>query len=259
MAIYNARLLKEAQDKRRMDEQLKIAVDIQRALLPQPNKQLPYVQACSQNLPCHEIGGDYFDYFDLKGGRFGFVIGDVAGKGVPAALLASLIQGIFTAQTLYDTPLPVMIANVNRNLAQRGTGNRFVTFFAGIMDPDGSCTYVNAGHNPPYVLSRDGSLKELTVGGMVLGLFGDVKYESDIVKLQQGDHLVLFTDGVIEALDTKGEEFGMDRLIDLLRANAAAPTPEILARLQEAVVSFSARAPQHDDITMMVLGYRKPS
>jgi len=257
MAIYNARLFKDSQDKRKMDEQLAIAQEIQRALLPQPERTLPYVNACSQNLPCHQIGGDYFDYFNLEDGRFGFVVGDVAGKGMPAALLASLIQGIFTAQTFLDSPLPVIISNVNRSLAQRGTGNRFVTFFAGILDPDGNCTYVNAGHNPPFVLSRDGSMKELTVGGMVLGLFGEVDYEAGTVKLQEDDHLVLFTDGVVEALDSKGEEFGMERLVEFLRANAKTSTPEILARLKDAVISFSAHTPQHDDITMMVLGYRE--
>ncbi len=257
MAIYNARLFKDSQDKQKMDEQLAIAREIQRALLPEANRILPYVKACSQNLPCHQIGGDYFDYFNLKDGRFGFVLGDVAGKGMPAALLASLIQGIFTAQSFLDSPLPAIISNVNRNLAQRGTGNRFVTFFAGILDPDGNCTYVNAGHNPPFVINRNGSMKELTVGGMVLGLFADVNYEAETVKLEQDDHLVLFTDGVVEALNSNGEEFGMDRLVGLLRENAKASTPEILDRLQNAVVSFSANTPQHDDITMMILGYQE--
>jgi sigma-B regulation protein RsbU (phosphoserine phosphatase) len=238
MAIYNARLFKDSQDKRKMDEQLAIAVEIQQALLPEPNRTLPYVNACSKNLPCHQVGGDYFDYINLEDGRFGFVVGDVAGKGMPAALLASLIQGIFASQTFLDSPLPVIISNVNRNLAQRGTGNRFVTFFAGILDPDGNCTYVNAGHNPPIVLSRDGSMKELTVGGMVLGLFGEAAYEAETVKLQENDHLILFTDGVVEALNSNGEEFGMVRLVDLLRANAKLSTPEILKRLQDAVVSF---------------------
>lgn len=257
MAIYNARLYKDSQDKRRMDEQLAIAREIQQALLPQPNKDLTYVRARSQNLPCHEVGGDYFDYFNLDGERFGFAVGDVAGKGMSAALLTSLIQGIFSAQTLFDAPLPVMISNVNRNLAQRGTGNRFVTFFFGILDPDGNCTYVNAGHNPPFLLRPDGSIRELTTGGMVLGLFAGAQYEADTVRLQPEDHLVLFTDGVIEALNIAGEEFGMERLVALLRANARSTASEILAHLQEAVLSFSTQAPQHDDITMMILGYRE--
>jgi len=257
MAIYNARLYKDSQDKRRMEEQLAIAREIQQALLPQPVKQLPYASASSRNLPCHEVGGDYFDYFSLEGGRFGFALGDVAGKGISAALLASMLQGIFSAQALFEGPLPAMISNVNRTLAQRGTGNRFVTFFFGILDPDGNCTYVNAGHNPPYVLGRDGSMRELTTGGMVLGLIAGAQYEAETIKLQPDDHLVLFTDGVTEALNTTGEEFGKERLEALLRENARATTPQILARLQDAVLSFSARAPQHDDITMMILGFRE--
>jgi phosphoserine phosphatase RsbU/P len=257
MAIYNAKLYKDSQDKHKMDEQLAIAREIQQALLPQPNKELPYVRACSHAIPCNEVGGDYYDYFSLDDGRLGFALGDVAGKGMPAALLASLIQGVLSAQNLCDSPLADMMGNVNRNLAQRGTGNRFVTFFFGILDPDGSCTYVNAGHNPPFLLSRSGEMKELTVGGMVLGLFPGAQYEAETIKLQPGDHLVLFTDGVVEALNTAEEEFGMDRLSALLHENAKAPASEILDRLREAVLSFSANAPQHDDITMMILGYQE--
>jgi serine phosphatase RsbU (regulator of sigma subunit) len=255
MAIYNARLYKDSQDKRRMEEQLAIAHELQQALLPPPNKEMAFVRAYSQNLPCHEVGGDYFDYFDLKGGRFGFAVGDVAGKGMSAALLASLIQGILSVQTDVDIPLPVMMANINRNLAQRGTGNRFVTFFFGILDSDGNLSYVNAGHNPPFLLSRDGSIKELTTGGMVLGLFEGAQYEGATVKLQQDDHLVLFTDGVIEALNSTEEEFGMERLVKLMRANTQASAPEIVTRLREAVLDFSAHTPQHDDITMMILDF----
>jgi phosphoserine phosphatase RsbU/P len=259
MAIYNARLYKDSQDKRRMDEQLNIAREIQQALFPQPNRDLEYARVCSQSLPCYEIGGDYFDYFDLEDGRFGFAVGDVAGKGMPAALLASLIQGILSTQTLTDSPLAAIIGTINRNLAQRSTGSRFLTFFFGILDAEGKCTYINAGHNPPFLLRRDGSMEELTVGGMVLGLFPTAQYETATITLNPDDHLILFTDGVVEALSTKGEEFGVDRLAAILRANAQAPAKEILACLQEAVLSFSAHAPQHDDITMMVLGYRESS
>lgn len=257
MAIYNARLYKDSQDKRRMDQQLATAHEIQQALLPDPEKRLPYVHACSQNLPCHEVGGDYFDYFATAEKHFGFALGDVAGKGMSAALLASLIQGALSAQTLFDTPLPSMISNVNRILAQRGTGNRFVTFFFGTLDPDGNCTYINAGHNPPILLRPDGSMQELTVGGMVLGLFPDAEYEAGTVQLRPQDHLILFTDGVIEARNKADEEFGMDRLVSLLRDNARAAAPEILARLRDSVLAFASTAPQHDDITVMILGFQE--
>jgi sigma-B regulation protein RsbU (phosphoserine phosphatase) len=256
MAIYNARLFKDSQDKHRMDEQLAIAREIQQALLPQHVRNLPYVSAHGENISCQEVGGDYFDYFALDGGRFGFALGDVAGKGMPAALLASLIQGILSAQAYFNVPLPTMMSNVNQNLTRRGTGNRFVTFFFGILDPEGNCSYVNAGHNPPYLLRGDGSMEKLAAGGTVLGLFPGAQYEADTVTMQPDDHLVLFTDGVIEALNTDGEEFGDGRLEALLKANAGAATPEILARLRDAVLTFSANTPQHDDITMMVLGYQ---
>jgi sigma-B regulation protein RsbU (phosphoserine phosphatase) len=257
MAIYNARLYKDSQDKRKMAEQLAIAREIQQALLPPPIMELPYVRACSRSISCHECGGDYYDYFNLNGGRLGFALGDVAGKGISAALLASLTQGVIWSQTLFDMPLQAMIANANRTLAQRGTGNRFVTFFYGILDVDGNCTYVNAGHNPPILLRRDGSMKELTAGGIVLGLFAGAQYEAEAFKLQPDDHLVLFTDGVTEALNTAGEEFGQERLETLLQVNAHETSAEILSRLFDAVLSFSANAPQHDDITMMVLGFRE--
>jgi len=257
MSIYNARLYKESQEKRRLDEQLGIAREIQQALLPEPNKRLPFVLVCSKNIPCYEVGGDYFDYFDLEDGRLGFALGDVAGKGMSAALLTSVLQGIFSAQTLFNLPPSEILSNVNRNLVRRGTGNRFVTFFFGVLDQGGKCTYTNAGHNPPVHLARDGSFRELTEGGMVLGLFPTAEYECGTVYFKAGDHLVLFTDGVVEARNKKGEEFGEERLRSLLQKNARATVSEILTRLGGAVEEFSAGTPQHDDITMMVLGFQE--
>jgi serine phosphatase RsbU (regulator of sigma subunit)/DNA-binding response OmpR family regulator len=257
MAIYNARLYKESQEKRKLDEELAIAREIQQALLPQPTKTLPFVAAHSRNIPCHEVGGDYFDYFEYEDGRLGFALGDVAGKGTSAALLMSMLQGIFSAQTLLDMPIPALLSTVNRSLVRRGIGNRFVTFFFGVLEPDGRCTYSNAGHNPPYVVRRDGSLQELTEGGMVLGLFAANQYDSGTVDLEPGDHVVLFTDGVVEARNTKGDEFGEEGLKTFLRENALCSAIDMVARLQEAIATFSAGTPQHDDITMMVLGYQE--
>jgi sigma-B regulation protein RsbU (phosphoserine phosphatase) len=238
-------------------EQLTIAHQLQQTLLPQVDKNLPFVRACGKSIPCEAVGGDYFDYFELDGGRFCFALGDVAGKGIAAALLASVVQGILSAQISLGVPLPAMISNLNRNLIERGTGNRFVTFFFGALDPDGTCRYVNAGHNPPLLLSRDGSLRELTKGGIVLGLFAEARYSCYAVRLHQNDHLILFTDGVVEALNPEGEEFGQERLCELLRANARMNSQQILNRLHEAIQSFSGNAPQSDDITMVILGFRE--
>ncbi len=259
MAIQHARLIEASKVKRKLEEELAIAREIQQALLPAAGKTLDFANACSVNLPCREVGGDYFDYFDMNEGRLGFAVGDVAGKGMSAALLAAMLQGIFCTQTLLNLPLPSMISNVNCSLARRGIGSRFVTFFFGILDAEGNCTYTNAGHNPPILVRRDGSMRELTEGGMVLGLFPKAEYEARTVRMDPGDHLVLFTDGLLEARNTAGEEFGEERVRDLLKRSARDRTGAILKRLEEELASYSANAPQHDDITLMVLGYREPS
>jgi sigma-B regulation protein RsbU (phosphoserine phosphatase) len=240
-----------------LQEQLALARQIQQSSLPKPDKELPYVHACSQSLPCYEVSGDYLDYFDLAGGRFCFALGDVSGKGISAALLASKVQGILSAQSFIDCPLPAIISNLNHGLTKRGVDNRFVTFFFGILDPEGNCGYVNAGHDPPILVHLDGSMKELIKGGVVLGLFPEARYESHTVRLQPGDHLVLFTDGVVEALNRAGEEFGKERLCALLHRKAHATATELLSYIREAVLSFALNTPQHDDITMMILGFRE--
>jgi serine phosphatase RsbU (regulator of sigma subunit)/DNA-binding response OmpR family regulator len=256
MAIYNAKLYKDLEDKRRMEEQLARAREIQQALLPPPVRDRGFVLACGWSLPCYEIGGDYFDYFDLDGDCFGFTLGDVAGKGISAALLASLVQGLFSAQGHFDSPLESIVSSINRNLALRGDGSRFVTSFFGVLCPDGSCRYVNAGHNPPILLRRDGSLEQLTAGGTVLGLFAGVQYRSACAQFGPGDRLVLFTDGAVEALGASGTEFGLDRLISVLHSHARLPAPEMLALTQAAVLDYSEGVPQADDITLLVLEFR---
>ena len=256
-AIYNARLYRELQEKQKLEQELEFARGIQQALLPPPNKILPYVSACSLSLPCHQIGGDFYDYYDFEDGRLGFTVGDVSGKGVPAALMAARLQGIFSAQSLQDLPLPAVIARVNTNLTERLIERTFITLFFGILDSEGNCTCTNAGHNPPMLVRRDGSLSEITVGGMVLGIFPGNEYESETVTLFPGDHLVLFTDGVLEAENSSGEQFGKERFQSLLTECACSPAAEILARLTQGLSSFSSDAPQHDDITLMVLGFRE--
>ena len=176
---------------------------------------------------------------------------------MPAALMAAKIQGILSAQTLGDLPLPGMIANINRILTERRIECSFATFFFGILDSEGSCTYTNAGHIPPVVVRRDGSMSEMTLGGTVLGLFTGIEYESETVQVSPGDHLVLFTDGVLEAENAAGEQYGMERILSILKKCATSSAAEMLARLNQDLNSFSSDAPQHDDITIMVLGFKE--
>jgi len=257
MAIYNARLYKISQEKRVIEDQIAIARKIQQSLLPPPSKVLPFINAISLSLPCLEVGGDYFDYFDLRDNQLGFTVGDVAGKGIPAALMASKIQGLFSALSRLDLPLQAMISTANRHIVERRIEGKFITLFYGVIDAEGTCTYTNAGHNPPVLLGRDGSHRELQEGGVPLGIFSDAQYEIRTVKFRQGEHLVLYTDGVVEALNKNNEEFGKSRLYDLLERKAKCTSEEILQGLQNAIANFSVDTPQHDDITMMVLGYRE--
>ncbi len=255
-AIYNARLVMESRARRKLLRELEFARRIQWELLPPSQKILPYLSAHTFNLPCRQVGGDYMDFFDLEGGRLGFAMGDVSGKGYPAALMAARAQGIFCTQASCGLEIPAMIARINCCLTERKVTGSYLTLFYGVVDPEGCCAYTNAGHNPPYVLRTDGSLYELTEGGVPLGMFPGMTYGSGVVTLAPGDHLVLFTDGVVEARNGSGEEYGKERLQSLLKGSASASSSDILDRLQESLVSFSSDAPQYDDISIMILGYR---
>ena len=251
MAIYNARLYKESQEKRKLDEELAIAREIQQALLPPSHKIVPYACAYSENIPCHEVGGDYLDYFDLDDGRLGFALGDVAGKGNFRGSTHIGASGNFLHPYASEPCAP-------RDYVQRQSEfgeaqHRESIRNAVLRNPrrPGRLTYTNAGHNPPILLGPDGSIRELTEGGMVLGLFDDADYESATVWLKPGDHLVLFTDGVLEALDTKGDEFGQHRLHALLQETRRRRVryPGAFARRHCAFLrrNTSARRYHHDD------------
>ena len=254
-AIENARLYRSALDKARIDEELRIASQIQQALLPAPRRQGAFFEAASCSIPCREIGGDFFDYLDFPDGCFGFAVGDIAGKGTPAALMTAVVQGIFSGQAAAIQDPAETMARVNRGLLSRGIDARFATAFYGVLGPDGRLAYCNAGHNPPFVFSPSG-VRRLTTGGLILGLFDHATYEQDMVQLDAGDTVVAFSDGVSEALNTAGEEFGDDRIAETVTPLLAAPPQAVLDALLAAVKAFAGSARQNDDVTAMVLRYR---
>ena len=259
VAIENAKLYRTALEKAKLEQEMQTAAEIQRALLPAHHRTGSFFDAAAEMLPCRSIGGDFFDYIDLPDGVLGFALGDVAGKGPPAALLGALLQGSLAAQAYASSGPAATVTAVNTALVRRGIQGRFVTLFYAVLFPDGRLTYCNAGHNPPMLVSGDGGVQRLEAGGMVIGLFDDVPFEEATVVLESGDFLVTFTDGVSEALDPSGEEFGDDRL---LASIAAMRTTEVQPRLQHilsSVSEFTAGAAQHDDITATVVGYRNPA
>jgi phosphoserine phosphatase RsbU/P len=257
-AIENARLYREKLEKAKMEQEMRIAAEIQQALMPKPLARLKYVEAAAASIPCRSIGGDFFDYLDQYSDAFGFALGDVAGKGPPAALMSALMQGMFAAQAHHtDGPAPI-VAHLNKALCRRGLESRFVTLMFGIMTPGGALTYCNAGHNPPFVIGAAG-VRRLEAGGPVVGLLPFAPYEQASVQLDVGDTIVVFSDGISEALSSSGEEWGDDRLLAAMQEamqGAEQRTAQLLVeRLVTAVRQFTRGAPQSDDITAMVIRY----
>jgi phosphoserine phosphatase RsbU/P len=254
VAIENARLYRETMEKARMEQEMRIAAEIQQALLPKAGRIGAFFRAAAASLPCRSIGGDFFDYVDLPGGSFGFALGDVAGKGPPAALLSAMMQGIFAGQAASNDGPSQTITRVNLALYRRGIESRFVTLMYGSLERDGRLTYCNAGHNPPLLLGRNG-VRRLEVGGPIVGLFEAASFIEETVQLAPGDWLIVFSDGVSEALSAVNEEYGEARLLQTAQKNAAADPQEMLQAIFTDVRAFTKGAPQNDDITALVLRY----
>jgi len=256
VAIENARLYRETIEKARLDQEMRIAAEIQKALLPDGHHAGAFHVAAAATLPCRSIGGDFYDYLDLPSGIFGFALGDVAGKGPPAALLSAMMQGIFASQASQSVGPAATVSRVNLALFRRGLESRFVTLLYGVLHDDGRLTYCNAGHNPPFVVSRHG-LRRLETGGPIVGLFAMAGFDEETLQLEPGDHVVIFSDGISEALDVDGQEFGDARIAEVLQSHAGSSADELLEALFAAVRDFTTGAPQSDDVTAMVVRYEK--
>jgi serine phosphatase RsbU (regulator of sigma subunit) len=254
VAIENARLYRETLEKARLDQEMRIAAEIQQALWPRALQSGPYFRAAAASLPCRSIGGDFFDYINFGERAFGFALGDVAGKGPPAALLSALLQGIFAAQAASKLGPAETIGVVNSALVRRGIENRFVTLFYAVLARDGALTYCNAGHNPPLLVGR-GGVRKLELGGPIVGLFEHATFEEETVRLSAADEIVIFSDGVSEAVNAQGEEYGEGRLIDLVTRSGDDEPSAVLQRVFTSVRDYAAGTPQGDDITAMVLRY----
>jgi phosphoserine phosphatase RsbU/P len=255
LAIESARLYAEAAEKTRLERDLRIAAEIQRALLPKAAHESPLVDLAAASVPCRTIGGDFYDYIDVGDGRFGFTLGDVAGKGPPAALLAAAVQTNFAALAPISKDPADTIKRINTALLRRAIEARFATMFYGVVSPGGGLFYCNAGQEPPLLLRRDAELS-LETGGPVIGLLSVATYEFDSVKLHVDDLVVVCSDGVTEARSAAGEEFGRERMSAAVAGCHGLTAEAVLERLLAAVRLFSAGAPQADDITVLVLRYR---
>ncbi len=248
------RVRAEAEAKAKEEQELRIAGEIQRALQPGRPRVTRAFAAAGAAIACRTIGGDFFDYFDLPGGRLGFVLGDVAGKGPPAALLAAMVQGIFTSHVEDGHPARTL-ERVNRVLHQRIVEGRFATAFYAVLSPDGTLVSCNAGNNPPLLVSRDGSVRRLEVGGLPIGPFSGATYREEETPLRAGDTLILYSDGVSDAAGMNDETFGEERLLRCLGPASTMDPERLIDHVLGEVRAFAADRPQFDDITLLVVRY----
>lgn len=252
--IEHTRLAEVEETERLHAKELAQAAEIQQSLLPAKAPIVAGVDLAGYNAACRTVGGDYYDFLPYPDGRIGVLVGDVAGKGMPASLLMSSLQA--RVQVLFDDPtnLAALVTRLNRIITSNCPQNRFITFFIGILDPKtGELTYVNAGHNPPLVAHGDGSVEKLGGTGLILGILPMATYEQGVCRLGSGDVLLLFSDGVTEAVrPSDDEEFGEERLAQVLAGLRSHDAQSIIAAINQKVQEFTSGSPPADDITLVV-------
>ncbi len=251
-AIETARLHKEAIEKERIERELELAAAIQRQILPRDLPRVAGLELAARNRPTRQVGGDYFDWFPLSGGRLAFLVADVSGKGVPAALLVSTVHAAVHLQIDDAKTVADLIGRIDRHLQRYAATRKFLTVFFGLIEPDsGVLRYVSAGHNPALLRRASGGIEQLKATGVPLGMFPNASWTEESVMVGRGDLLCVYTDGVSEALDAADEEFGLDRLTALVAAGTG--PEELTATVFDAVEAFAADVPQYDDQTLLVV------
>jgi phosphoserine phosphatase RsbU/P len=252
--IEHTRLAEVEAAERLHAKELAQAAEIQRSLLPVGAPDVPGVDLAGYNAACRTVGGDYYDFLTYPDGRVGVLVGDVAGKGMPASLLMSSLQA--RVQVLFDDPtnLAALVTRLNRIISSNCPSNRFITFFIGVLEPKtGELTYVNAGHNPPLVAHADGSVEKLEGTGLILGILPVAVYQQKTCHLDLGDVLLLFSDGVTEPVRPgTDEEFGEDRLARELTGLRDQDAESIIKSVNQKLEEFTEGAPPPDDITLVV-------
>jgi phosphoserine phosphatase RsbU/P len=252
--LDNTRLVKKDRERQRLEREVAIAREIQQALLPKIFGRQPHVQVTGVNQSCLEVGGDYFDLIELENGRTAFLIADVAGKGLGAALVTAVLQGTFSALTLGQEPARV-ITHINRFLCSHPDVGRPATLFFGILDAGGKLEYVNAGHPLPLLVRRHQVQSVFPAESCPVGMFENEKFKTCFSKLEPGDTLVLFTDGISDAATPERDRFGFERLESVVAKNAGATLEGLQTAILGAVEEFTRGAPQADDITLLMVRF----
>ncbi len=256
--LENARLVEHERERRRLEQEVGIAREIQQALLPSGFRDFPHLTVTGINWPCLGVGGDYFDVFPLTDSRTAFLIADVSGKGLGAALLTTMLQGALSGMKMGADPASVF-SHINAFLCEHSDVGRYATMFFAVLDRDGSLEFINAGHPSPLLLRAGDIYEPFSEGCLPVGLIDNAQYASAATRLQPDDVLVMFSDGVTEAMDTEESLFGISRLREALSGKSAISLEELQRTILESVQAFSQGADQADDITLMLARYRSPA
>jgi len=241
-------------EKKRLEGQLEVARQVQLELLPAKDPQLEGYDISAYNFPTEEVSGDYYDWVRIYEDQIGLVIADVSGKGVPAALLMAFLRASLRAATHIGYSPHISMAKVNYLLWESIERNQFVTAFYGILDvTNRTLTYTNAGHNPPILLKPNGEIRFMDRGSVPLGMFRDTRYHEYYLTTEPGDVLVLYTDGVTEAHNLKGEEFGRERLAQGVKRHHRLSARDLIAALHTEVLDWTEGVGATDDVTFFVI------
>jgi sigma-B regulation protein RsbU (phosphoserine phosphatase) len=252
--VENARLYDEEQALKQIEEELKFATEIQLNLLPKANPQIEGYDIAGKSIPAKEVGGDYYDFIKIDDNSLVICLGDVSGKGMPAAMLMSNLQATLRGQALFTTSAGECMSRANKLIYRSTDQQKFATLFYGILNSNSdSFHFSNAGHDPPFLISEGKEIQRLTKGGTVLGFLDDYSFEEDSITLDQDNVIVIFSDGITEALNEKDEEFGEERLLEVVNSNLNESALKIIDQVFESVKSYVNGMPQSDDITIVVI------
>ena len=252
--VENTRLVEARLERERLERELALASEIQQRFQPTAPPQVNGYELQGISFPCYEIGGDYYDFIEREDGRLVIALGDVSGKGTAAALLMSSLHAAVHAQSGSHDSLVATISAVNRYLADNIPANRFVTLFYAELDPgSGALSFLNAGHNPPLIVHAAGTVEQLASGGLPLGIKPDADYCEGRTQLLPGDVLVIYSDGVTEAVSPTGEEFGPTRLYEVVSRNVTSSAAGIRDRIESSLTKFAQGTAAADDITLVIV------
>ena len=257
LALENAQLHREIVEKRKMEQELVLAREIQQNFYPNIPDSYGGVEICASSEMCEAVGGDYLGYFPLLDGRFLVMLGDVAGKGIGAALVMSSLHATCRALVRHVHAIEDVTSILNETFVETTSAGVFVTMLIMLVDPVGHRVhYIRAGHNPPLIVTRDGdSMLFDGGGGPPVGLFSTLKFKREISRVEPGSVLVIYTDGVSEAENAQDEQFGVDRLVEVVTKSRSSPASGIHADIRSALEEFVGEEPTHDDSTLIVLKF----